>query len=282
MGLPFELWDHVISFLEQDPLSLLACCQTCRRFDSHAKRRLRRLFKPCSIVLDNHASIDLLVEEIRNIPGRARCISSLLLETKDGNCDPVAFCVVPHRLATQLFNLRTLGLSQLHAAPGTHSSTWPLYGRAFPTISHLNLHEVQFASFIDFARFITSFSSLQSVRLEPVSCALPQHRQHLNLVRLSDRLSPIDELVLYDCEDPFVGQIFQWISSRGSATVKNFKTDALHPSSHLLLRSIHATLQSLKLSFVRYRSIQLYSKPVRNFLSKLYLHSIQSHCIISS
>ena len=64
MGLPFELWDHIIGLLMPKPYTLLACCLTCKSFRKRAQQRLYALFHP-SITVDNHTDIDHVVEEVR-------------------------------------------------------------------------------------------------------------------------------------------------------------------------------------------------------------------------
>ena len=54
--------------------------------------------------------------------------------------------------------------------PHFHPRSCPLYGRAFPNTTQLEINEFQFDSFMEFAFLVTSFPSLTSLRLKWVSC----------------------------------------------------------------------------------------------------------------
>ncbi len=149
MGFPFELWDHVVGFLKGEPL--LACCLTCRRFNEHAGRRLKGLLSP-TISLHDYTDINNLVEDIHTIPGRAQSIQILKLEGRP----PLAFSLVSLRLAIQLVNLSILDILRFAAKPVIHSSTWSLYGHAFPGVKILGSRQA---------------SSLRA----KTSCALSRH-----------------------------------------------------------------------------------------------------------
>lgn len=202
MGLPFELWDHIVAFLESDPYALLSCCLTCKSFLKHARGRLQTLFHP-TIPLSNLAAFNLFVEEIRTIPGRARPIQQLTLDSKD--VFPLAFSLVPLRLATQLVNLRTLKVKFIDQAPNVPSSTWSIYGRAFPNVVYLDLFAVKFPSFLDFVRFTTSFRVLERLDSWNISCA---HLGVLPSALWSPRkLNSLEQLhlhAIYDIQDHFL------------------------------------------------------------------------------
>lgn len=167
MGLPFELWEHIIDYLRLEPYALLACYSTCWAFRGPAGKWLWILSRP-TILLDDHTSLDRFVEEVRTTPGRAQSVKQLSLTRA-----PITFALIPYRLATQLINLRDLRLWYILEAPNVPSSTWSLYGRAFPGVVILTLDEVRLPSFKDFVRFIASFRTLRELYLSSVSCAHP-------------------------------------------------------------------------------------------------------------
>lgn len=269
MGLPFELWDHIVGFLESYPYTLLSCCLACKSFLKHAEERLRTLSYP-TIHLNNLAAFNLFVEEIRTIPGRARPIQQLALDSNDAF--PLAFSLVPLRLAAKLVNLRTLKIQFIDQAPNVPSSTWSIYGRAFPNVVYLNLLAVNFPSFLDFVRFATSFRALERLDLWNMSCA---HLRVLPSALWSPRkLYSLEQLhlrVLLDYRDPFLGQFVQWFPSRRSV-VQHLGIDQVilsHPSALLLLESTYGHLQQLTLHLQFFRPTEEGSRKVwQTFVSE--------------
>lgn len=170
MGLPVELWNYIISFLKLEPYPLLACCLTCRNFLEHAKGKLKTLYATI-ISLHDYNDIDNLVKDIRAIAGRARPIRALYLQ--DQRQSPLVFSLVPHRLAIQLVNLKELRISRIHEAPIVPSSTWSLYGHAFPSVEYLDVWAVRFPSFKDLVHFVVSFRALKKLVLSETSFARP-------------------------------------------------------------------------------------------------------------
>lgn len=169
MGLPLELWDHVISFLQLEPYPLLACCLTCHYFREYAEHRLTDLFYS-EISLRQYFNIDNFVEEIRTIPGRAQLVKHLHL----WDSPPLSFFIVPYRLAMQLVNLAQLSIEDVLEAPNVHSSMWwSIYGHALPNVRHLSLRRVQFPSARDCFRFIASFRALGKLEFQSISFARP-------------------------------------------------------------------------------------------------------------
>lgn len=156
MGLPYELWDHAISFLKCEPYTLLACCLASKTFRKHAERRLIALFTS-TISLQKHTGLDGFMEEIRNIPGRARSLKGLDL----WGSPPLTFFLIPHRLSRRLLNLTRLSIEGFDEPPHPpFASLWSIYGYAFPNVRHLQLREVQFPSAWDSFRLISSFHAV--------------------------------------------------------------------------------------------------------------------------
>lgn len=268
MGLPFELWNHIVGFLDSHPYALLSCCLTCKRFREHARRRLQRLSHP-TIYLYNLAAFNQFVEEVRTIPGRARPISELYLNS--GFKPPLAFSLVPLRLATQLVNLQTLQLNFFNGAPKVPSYTWFLYGRAFPNVVYLDFVGFQFPSFIFFIRFITSFRALKRLDLANVSCAhsgvLPRSLWSPHNL---DRLEQLGLRSMTDDGGQFLGQFIHWFSLR-PGVVQRLHIHPLilsHPSGFLLLESTHRNLQHLTLNFVYFSPTEGFQKTWDRFIGK--------------
>ncbi len=246
-GIPYELWNHVIGFLELEPYALLACCLTCSDFYHHAAHRLKVLFYP-DISLNDATAFDSFVEDIRTTPGRAQSIKRLTLVGRP----PLVFSLVPYRLASQFTNLRSIYLKNITEAPDISSSTWPLYGRAFRGVDRLTLDNVRLPSFMDFVRFITSFRVIKSLVLISVSCK--NMGAPADVLRSPCRLNNLDLLDFYETEKDggyLLGLFSHWFSLRGGSVRMLSANDSvlLHPSGSLLLQSIHAHLQTLLLSF---------------------------------
>ncbi len=275
MGLPFELWDHIVSFLGLEPFPLLACCLTCQSFHKHANNRLRKLFFR-KISLDDHINIDHFVEEIRTIPGVARSILQLTLSRHPS----LAFSIVPHRLATQLVNLRGLHLNDISEIPNIRSSTWSLYGRAFLSVVVLTLSTVHFPSFRDFSNFVASFHTLQTLELSSVSCPHPGlHPTHL---RLPNTPKSLEELGIRrmgeDCAH-FLGQVIYWFSSRGCAVQRLLIDDTLpsHPLGFLLAQTVPSHLRFLSIFFDDPSPTEESRKSWQRFTSQY--HSQYTQCL---
>lgn len=243
MGIPFELWDHIISFLELEPYPLLACCLTCRCFYEHAERRLRNLIS-VGLQLSNYTDLDRFVDEIRTIPGKARVISRFRLTGRPS----LTFPIVPYRLASQLKNMDELRFDYLYKLPNVPSSTWSLYGHAFCTVVTLTFYEVQFPSFIDFIRLITSFRFLKYLYITSVSCVRVVSPAHT--LRSPCKLGPLGELSLFDIGNgggPFCRSFIHWLCSSRSRTEKlNIDATLLGESLGIsLLQTTHVHLQRL-------------------------------------
>lgn len=262
MGLPYELWDHTIGFLELEPYPLLACCLTCRSFRTHAQRRLWDLHYP-QLALDNYTDIDRFVDEIRTIPGRAQAVRWFGLSRSPS----LVFALIPYRLASQLKNVKTLNFSQISKIPVVPSSTWSLYGRAFPNVVSLHFAVVQFPSFMEFVRIITSFRALQNLDLYAISCArMGTPPQTLYKPR------PLRRLLLgHGVNDGnFLHSFVPWFSSRGRVQ------DLVIGASLLLhflevLRGIHMHLPALDVRFDsvgELRPMKAFQRSWRSFLSK--------------
>ncbi len=112
MGLPFELWDHIIGFLKSEPYPFLACCLTCHTFHEHAELKLQELMTP-RLSLDNYTDINHIVDKTRTVPGRAQVTTVLKLT---GQFD-ILISTVPHRLASQLINLKHMSLNDISDVP---------------------------------------------------------------------------------------------------------------------------------------------------------------------
>ncbi len=244
-GLPVELFDCIIGLLESNPYALLACCLTCKHFREHAEGRLTKLFH-YTIFLHDITAFNHFAEEIHAIPGRARPIARLSLEKR-----PLVFSSVPLRLASQLVNLRRLGLRFIREAPNVPSSTWFLYGRAFSRVVYLDLCEVQFSSFMDFVRFITAFRNLKCLDLQQVSHV---HSGTVPPIILwpPRKLNPLEHLHLRwmsNDDGHFLGLFAHWLSSRDGVVQHLHIDDTIysHPSGFLLLESVRSHLQQLTL-----------------------------------
>lgn len=266
MGLPFELWDLIVAFLSHEPHALLACCLTCHSFRKHARNRLSILLRPF-IYLNDLTAFGFFAEEIRTIPGRAQFVLEMSLHGHP----PLAFSLVLHRFASQLGNLRVLSLSNIHEALNVPSSTWSLYGGAFRRVEDLNLFSVQFPSFIDFTRFITSFRAVKRLRVSYISSA--HQGVPLRVVRLPRQLKVLEHMTLRWMEEDgghFLEAFVRWFSSK-QCTVQDLHIDGTipsHPSSFLLVESIRTHLQELTLNFFGHSPTEASRRSWPKFISK--------------
>lgn len=260
MGLPFELWDHIISFLEPEPYPLLACCLTCRSFNKHARLRLQQHSYP-RLHVDDYTAIDRFVDEIHTIPGRAQAIRWIFLTGH--NSPSVALPLVPYRLASQLKNIDTIQFEDLFKVPNVPSSLWSLYGHAFPSVTSLHLIHVRFPSFVDFIRLITSFHSLRTSRLDSVSCARVGISPRT--LRSPYKPRPLRSLRLGHMNDDgglFFRSFVSWFSLGDSRGIEWLQIDVAvlsYPSGILLLQNLHMHLKALGLncdSLAEYRSMK--------------------------
>ncbi|KAJ3475409.1 hypothetical protein NLI96_g11854 [Meripilus lineatus] len=124
-----------------------------------------------------YEDIDWLADDVHDAPKDVKRINQVSFTPKRGlksAGSAVALSVAPLRLAGQhtLTNLHQLKFGDLHGItePEFHPLSCPLYGRAFPDVTHIQFYQFHFPSFIDFAFFVTSFPSLTSLKLWNISC----------------------------------------------------------------------------------------------------------------
>lgn len=182
-GLPMEIWIEVFNILYQShsATTLLACALTCSYLRGPAQSLLTSLF--CRLIRSwTYEDIDAFVDDVRTAPRDVKLVSKVMFVPKDlkrGDIPPqssVALSVAPVRLAGQriLTNIRILELREHSYPTGSHFHplSCPLYGRAFPNVTHLFIGRFQFPSFIDFAFFVTSFRALTFINVTDVSCRI--------------------------------------------------------------------------------------------------------------
>lgn len=248
MGLPIELWFHTISLLARDAMSLLSCASTCRYLRDPAQRLIDKSHKR-TIDPAGYDDLDELVQEIRNSPGHAKAIHHLFVEGKEES-GLVALSAIPTRLSRQLMSLRQLSLmdSGFNTNYQLHPSTWMLYGRAFPSVTNLELAFVHFDSFNNFADLITSFPVLHILRVRYLR--LGNHALPFGVTRgFSKRHMRLQELSLQDDETSlFLTPFIQWLF-QGVFQVQHLILHgrATFVAGHRLLLHLRERLQDLTL-----------------------------------
>ena len=174
MDLPVELWGAIIDVLSFDAYSLLACCFTCRSFNDLARWKLSRLSFQ---ILDGRPENGrLITEQIQKISTSARCIRNLIVRNSHMMASAVILAV-PFKLSSQLTNLQCLTLINISDTSSIHPSVWPLFGHTVPSVSTLELRNINFPSFSTFIQFVRSFHSLKYLDLEDITSSRYQVRR---------------------------------------------------------------------------------------------------------
>ncbi len=173
--LPVELWLHIIGFLRSDPYALLACCLTCKSFRDPADVWLEKLYG-LSIDPSDYADIDRFQDWIRLQPDRVYCVSRITLRVdfQSESPLPVALPATLHGLTRRLVNIYDLTFDHVPHADLVHWSVWQQFGHAFPKVKYLHLYDIQFPSFVDFTRLLTSFrvTGLEQLHVGEISWIL--------------------------------------------------------------------------------------------------------------
>ncbi|KAJ3487595.1 hypothetical protein NLI96_g3430 [Meripilus lineatus] len=171
MGLPLEIWSHILTFLARDAISLLACALTCSHFRWPAREMIKRL-RIRTIDSSRYDGLNELVAEILNSPRNAKAIRVLSIEgvTPSTSLPPVALSVIPIRLSHQLVSLRELVFKAFTIDHQPFPSRWTLYGRVFSSVTTLRLEHIQFPLFEHIVSLITSFPMVTTLHLNYLSC----------------------------------------------------------------------------------------------------------------
>lgn len=254
MGLAVETWLHIINFLELEPVALLACALTCHCLRKPAQDMIRALLGP---TISTYHDLDALVEEARESPVRARCISGLkIIPEGDKESIPV-FSVVPFRLARMLDRIKTLKIGHRWGGGcntiSGHACTWSFYGRAFRSITRLKLYRVCFPSFFDFTSFIISFPALTHLFIQRVQCrsqGVPvsaMQRYQKQGFRL-ETLCVSSEGQEQDANVRFLAAFVSWFIQRRGIEVRALTMASRIPQSHELVQRLQGHLQTLSLS----------------------------------
>lgn len=200
MGLPLELWDRVVNYLQIDSeaYALLACCLTCSTFYSFASHWLEWLNEQ-HINVGDYTDINRLEWEMSIVAGRARVIGALVLIHRvpagppslaaiglpsrssypsaqlevgqpDGLYAGIPPLIVLYRLGVvRVVNLTSLSLRIEYGRLEVHPSTWSIFGRAFRQLTRLYLTYILFPS-VDFTKLLSALSNLQTLSLSSIAC----------------------------------------------------------------------------------------------------------------
>ncbi|KAJ3486206.1 hypothetical protein NLI96_g4400 [Meripilus lineatus] len=261
MGLPIELWYHIISFLPRDPSALRSCSQTCRVLRRPALLMIRNLI---SYFIDpaTYDDVNYLVREIHDMPTMSGCVRRFMIQpnlsstetTTSPTSPPVALSVIPHLLARKVSRLSVLEISTNLLSPThLHASSWTLYGRSFTGITWIKLNAIVFPSFRDFASLISSFPSLSVLLLNnlsisnkviPLSISRCPRKRDLKLRHLE-----IYNFATLD-GDWFSTAFIAWFLRKGGQVSRMLAVDSSvlgSPAGDLLLLSVREPLQSLRM-----------------------------------
>ncbi|KAJ3487027.1 hypothetical protein NLI96_g3826 [Meripilus lineatus] len=202
MGLALETWSLILDFLAHDPLALLACALTCWYLHHPAQHRLRILFSP---YISAYHDLDILVEELRESPARARCVFALRIEPEDDMTSIPVFSVIPFRLPRILVGVKTLhiGHEEVDSIGGIQCRSQRISGRV------MQRHQKQ-----DF-------------RLEKLELATERR--------------PEDQ----DAKVWFLGTFVSWFIQRRGIEVHELAVFDQIPHGHRLLQRLEGHLQKL-------------------------------------
>ncbi|KAJ3487579.1 hypothetical protein NLI96_g3432 [Meripilus lineatus] len=247
MGLPVELWLHIITFLGHYPISLLACALTCRRLYRPAQDLIDLL---CERTIDanGYDDLDEFVEELRPFPEHALAIHRLTITGKGRESIPVALSVVPIRLSRLLLSLYELAFEEFTVDSQPYPSRWSLYGCTFPCITKLEFTFIQFPSLKDFVSIIESFPALTTLELSSPrlgSLVVPPGV----MGGFTKRRLTIQHLVFWhDGKTSFPAPFIQWLIRRNVQLQTLDLDECLHTEPlRQLLRHLREHLQSLVL-----------------------------------
>ncbi|KAJ3483774.1 hypothetical protein NLI96_g6090 [Meripilus lineatus] len=260
MGLPVELWLYIIKLLRRDPITLVACALTCSTFRCPAQKQIdMHELRFRRIDSTTYRDINDLVEELSGSSKNGRRIHRLAVEGASWVWSPeVAVSVIPLRLSRRLSKLSEMHLKGITEPMSYHVSTWRLYGRAFVSVTTLDLHSTIFPSFVDFASLVTSFPALSSLSLHDVRCrnhivppsiAKAPSRRKLHLQFLALRW-------MYNDGGWFITAFSPWFFRLSEDTAGKLEIDETvtsHRSAGHILRMARTSFRSLE---IRTRSLK--------------------------
>lgn len=253
MGLPIELWYRIIKLLRRDPITLLACALTCRNFQQ-SSQKLIDIHDLRSRRIDSTSYDDTkeLAEEMSSTSKNGRRVHSLAIDGASWIRSPeVAISIIPHRLFNKFPRLSELCLKGITGVRSCHPSTWKLYGRAFSSVTILDIHSTVFPSFVDFTSLIISFPALSSLSLHDVRCT---NRITPSTIRSPKRRTLQLKLLalrwMHHDEGQFIIAFSQWFFRKADATSDKLEIDET-VTSHLccghILGSALTSFRSLEI-----------------------------------
>lgn len=186
MGLPPELWFHILSFLSRHPRALLSCQLTCFDWAYPCRLMLRSLE---SADIGNKTDLEDLIQDIAEAPFLQQWIRSIHAGPGRDDIDvntSELFNMIPLYLPTKLPMVTVISLYG-----GKHPSTIPLNPTswtlfmAFRRLEDLGLWYLTINSMSDLIRVISSLPKLKSflttdidwANSNTVGCPPPKRRQ---------------------------------------------------------------------------------------------------------
>ena len=168
-----SLWRAIIDVLSFDAYSLLACCFTCRSFKDLVGLRLRYLMLG---TLDGRPEDGSpITEQIQKLSTSARRLKYLTVMNSHMMASAIILAV-PFKLSSQLTHLRHLRLENISDTSSIYPSVWPLFGHTVPSVSELQLENINFPSFNTFIQLVRSFRSLEYLELSNITSTQYQVR----------------------------------------------------------------------------------------------------------
>ena len=116
-----------------------------------------------------------ITEQIQKLSTSARCFRGLTVRNSHMMASAIILAV-PFKLSSQLTHLRRLRLVNISDTSSIHPSVWPLFGHTLPSVSSLELENINFPSFSTFIQFVRSFRSLKCLCLEKITSTQYQVR----------------------------------------------------------------------------------------------------------
>lgn len=209
MGLPFELWLIVLSFLNRRPADLVACKRTCSSWVGPCNSMLRSLNYP---TITTKPALETLIKQLLESPELQYYITSLDISPDSTSATDV-LNFLPLTLPSKLKKVNSLTLKC--ASPTTINPTsWVLLS-TFRVITTIDLVNVRLYYLADLTRVVCGLPQLRDFRAMDIDWA---HTQTLSVPSRKQtkwkKQAHIEYLTLgVDHGDPHtVTDVLEWFS----------------------------------------------------------------------
>ena len=171
---PLEIIEAIIDLLEDDPLSLRSCRLSCSALSPRCRRLLFR-----TVRLDTRQQLNALVASIQRDPTLGDLIHKIIIPPTYRPEYLIASSIT--ELTLKLPNLSSLHVvgrsynSRVHQEMLDHRKVSLQLAtlaclKSYSSVRELCLCEIEFSNYVQFARVLTSLSSVRHLRCLAVSC----------------------------------------------------------------------------------------------------------------